>query len=230
VTLTGIVKGSGMICPDMATMLAFVATDASIPGARLQDSLGRAVEQSFNRTTVDGDTSTNDACMLLATGKCPDLADEDLARFQAALDDLCLELAQAVVRDGEGATKFVEVAVSGAASDDDARHVALTVAHSPLVKTALFASDANWGRILAAVGRAPVERLDVARVGIAVNGCTIVSAGGVDPDYREEQGAAAMAKEEITIAVDLGLGAGSCSIWTSDLSHDYVTINAEYRT
>lgn len=230
VTLTGIVKGSGMICPDMATMLAFVATDASIPGTGLQDCLSRAVEQSFNRTTVDGDTSTNDACMLLATGKGPALADADLARFQAALDDLCLELAQAVVRDGEGATKFVEVAVSGAASDDDARRVALTVAHSPLVKTALFASDANWGRILAAVGRAPVERLDVARVGIAVNGCIIVSAGGVDPGYREEQGAAAMAAAEITIAVDLGLGTGSCSIWTSDLSHDYVTINAEYRT
>jgi glutamate N-acetyltransferase / amino-acid N-acetyltransferase len=230
ITLTGIVKGSGMICPDMATMLAFIATDASLPEPALRDCLRHAVERSFNRITVDGDTSTNDACMLLATGRRGELAGDDLERFQAALDDLCRELAQAVVRDAEGATKFVEVAVSGAAADGDARRVAMTVAHSPLVKTALFASDANWGRILAAVGRAPVERLDVGRVGIAVNGCTIVSNGGVDPDYEEDRGAAAMAQEEIRIAIDLGLGAGACSVWTSDLSHGYVTINAEYRT
>lgn len=231
VTLTGIVKGSGMIRPDMATMLAFIGTDAAIPAPALQACLTRAIEQSFNRITVDGDTSTNDACMLLATGqRGGELAAHDLTRFQEALNDLCRELAQAVIRDGEGATKFVEVAVSGACDDKDAREVAMTVAHSPLVKTALFASDANWGRILAAVGRAPVERLDVERVGITINGCPIVTGGGVDPGYREEQGAAAMAAEEITITVDLGLGTGACSVWTSDLSHDYITINAEYRT
>lgn len=230
VTLTGIVKGSGMICPDMATLLSFVATDASISAPDLQKCLTRAVEGSFNRITVDGDTSTNDACMLLATGRQGALDPGDMPRFQEALDDLCLELAQAVIRDAEGASKFVEVAVTGAGDDEEAHKAALTVAHSPLVKTALFASDANWGRILAAVGRAPIERLDVDRVGITINGCTVVTAGGIDPGYREEQGAAAMAEEEIKIAVDLGLGTGACSVWTSDLSHGYVTINAEYRT
>jgi len=230
VTLTGVVKGSGMICPDMATMLAFVATDAGLPDGALADGMSQAVERSFNRITVDGDTSTNDACLLLATGRRGELAGADLEHFQEALEDLCRELAQAVVRDAEGATKFVEIAVTGAGSDADARAIALTVAHSPLVKTALFASDANWGRILAAVGRAPVERLEVDRVGIAINGCEVVSGGGLDPDYREEQGAAAMAEEEIRIAIDLGIATGACTVWTSDLSHGYVSINAEYRT
>jgi len=229
-TLTGIVKGSGMIRPDMATMLAFIATDADIPAQALQGSLTQAVDRSFNRVTVDGDTSTNDACVLLATGRGPAVSDDDRERFQEALDELCRELAQAVVRDAEGATKFVEVAVQGAASEADARAVAMTVAHSPLVKTALFASDANWGRILAAVGRAPVEHLDVDRAGIVINGCTIVTHGGLDPDYTEPRGAAAMAEAEIRIVIDLGLGAAAFSVWTSDLSHDYVTINAEYRT
>lgn len=230
VTLTGIVKGSGMICPDMATMLAFVATDAGIEAAALQDCLNHAVRQSFNRTTVDGDTSTNDACVLLATGKGPAIEGTDRRRFQAALDDLCRQLAQAVVRDGEGATKFVEVAVSGAGSDEDARAVAITVAHSPLVKTALFASDANWGRILAAVGRAPSQRLEVDKVKLDINGCRILQNGSIDPGYTEEQGAAAMAPADIVIAIDLGLGDGRYTVWTSDLSHEYVRINAEYRT
>jgi len=230
VSLTGIVKGSGMICPDMATMLAFIATDAALEAPLLQSCLDRAVGQSFNRTTVDGDTSTNDACVLLATGQGPAVSGEDRTRFQETLDDLCRELAQAVVRDGEGATKFVEIAVTGAVDDSDARTVALTVAHSPLVKTALFASDANWGRILAAIGRAPVERLEVDKVGLTINGCRILRDGLVDAAYSEERGAAAMAPEEIVIAIDLGPGPGHCTVWTSDLSHEYVRINAEYRT
>lgn len=230
VTITGIAKGSGMIRPDMATMLAFVATDALLPARRLDGCLRRAVERSFHRVTVDGDTSTNDACMLLATGRGADVSGDDLEPLQRALDEVCLELAQALVRDAEGVTKFIEIAVSGAPSDQDARVVGLTIAHSPLVKTALFASDANWGRILAAVGRAPVEALDVSRVSLAINDCPVLRGGGVDPGYTEERGTAALAGDEIVIAVDLGLGPGACSIWTSDLSHDYVRINAEYRT
>lgn len=230
VTLTGIAKGSGMICPDMATMLAFVATDAAVEPPVLQACLARAVEGSFNRVTVDGDTSTNDACMLVASGRGPEVRDGNRDAFQQALDGLCLELAQAIVRDAEGATKFVEVAVSGAGSDQDALIVARTVAHSPLVKTALFASDANWGRILAAAGRAPVDKLDMAKVGLAINGCTIVHEGSIDPGYTEERGTRAMSPEEIVIAIDLGVGGGRGTVWTSDLSHGYVTINAEYRT
>ncbi|MGA8259061.1 MAG: bifunctional glutamate N-acetyltransferase/amino-acid acetyltransferase ArgJ [Arenicellales bacterium] len=230
VTITGIAKGSGMICPDMATMLCFLATDAAIPARRLEDCLNHAVERSFNRITVDGDTSTNDACVLLATGKGTDIPDGRMEGFQAALDDLCLELAQSIVRDGEGATKFVEVAVNGAASDADALSVARTVAHSPLVKTALSASDANWGRIVAAVGRAPVRSLDIGRLALTINGCSVLRAGAVDPRYEEERGMAAMAAEEIVIAIDLGIGAGRGSVWTCDLSHDYVRINADYRT
>jgi glutamate N-acetyltransferase/amino-acid N-acetyltransferase len=211
-------------------MLAFLATDAAIPAARLKDCLDHAVGRSFNRVTVDGDTSTNDACLLLATGKGAGIPDTHMEGFQAALDDLCLELAQSVVRDGEGATKFVEVAVSGANSDADAIAVARSVAHSPLVKTALSASDANWGRIVAAVGRAPVHDLDIGRLALAINGCSIVRGGVVDPAYEEERGMAAMAGEEIAIAVDLGIGAGRGSVWTCDLSHEYVRINADYRT
>lgn len=230
VTITGIVKGSGMISPDMATMLAFVATDARIAASELQEYLNRAVERSFNRITVDGDTSTNDACMLLATGRAAEITGEHRDLFQAALDEICLELAQAIVRDGEGATKFVEVAVHGATEVEDALAVARTVAHSPLVKTALSASDANWGRILAAIGRAPVTRLDISRIALSINGCSILRAGGIDPDYSEERGMAAMAEEEIVIAIDLGVGTCRGSVWTCDLSDEYVRINAEYRT
>lgn len=230
VTITGIAKGSGMICPDMATMLAFVATDARIAAPELQRCLDRAVERSFNRITVDGDTSTNDACMLLATGRAAEITGAHRESFQAALDELCLELAQSIVRDGEGATKFVEIAVSGAAGMEDALTVARTIAHSPLVKTALSASDANWGRILAAVGRAPVTQLDMSRIALSINGCPILRSGGIDPDYTEERGMAAMAGEEILIAVDLGVGSGRGSVWTCDLSGEYVRINAEYRT
>lgn len=230
VTITGIAKGSGMICPDMATMLAFVATDAAVDAGALKTHLDQAVARSFNRITVDGDTSTNDACVLLATGRGPRIREQDAESFQTALDALCLELAQAIVRDGEGATKFVEVAVSGAVDDEAALTVARSVAHSPLVKTALSASDANWGRILAAVGRAPVERLEVNRITLAINDCRIVRDGAVDPDYTEERGMATMAGEEIAIAIDLGIGDGRGSVWTCDLSREYVRINAEYRT
>jgi glutamate N-acetyltransferase/amino-acid N-acetyltransferase len=230
VTLTGIVKGSGMICPDMATMLAFLATDAGLPATDRQACLTWAVDRSFNRITVDGDTSTNDACTLLATGRAGDLSAVARESFQNALNELCLELAQSVIRDAEGATKFVEIAVTGAANDEDAKRIAMSIAHSPLVKTALYASDANWGRILAVIGRAPVEELEIGKVSFAINGCSIVRHGAVDPGYRDEQGMAAMAPEEIVIAIDIGLGRGQCSVWTSDLSHEYVRINAEYRT
>ena len=235
VTLSGIAKGAGMIRPDMATMLAFVATDAAIAPTLLDAALGRAVQASFNAVTIDGDTSTNDACMLIATGaagmrELADGGDPRLRVFQAALDELCIELAQAIVRDGEGATKFVAVVVSGGRDAAECRRVAYTVAESPLVKTALFASDPNWGRILAAVGRAGVEALDVTRVTVELNGVRIASRGARDPAYTEEAGQRAMSAGEITIAIDLGRGAAAATVWTTDLSHDYVRINAEYRS
>ncbi|HHH46319.1 MAG TPA: bifunctional glutamate N-acetyltransferase/amino-acid acetyltransferase ArgJ [Thiotrichales bacterium] len=232
VTLTGIAKGAGMIRPDMATMLAFVATDARIEQAPLQGLLQAAVDGSFNRITVDGDTSTNDACMLAATGASGvGLADaEDEARFAEVLNDLLRELAQAIVRDGEGATKFVTVEVVEAADRDEALRVAYTVAHSPLVKTALFASDPNWGRILAAVGRSGIENLAVDRVRILLDEVLIVRDGGRAPEYREADGQRVMDREAFTIRIELGRGQASERIWTCDLSHDYVRINAEYRT
>jgi glutamate N-acetyltransferase/amino-acid N-acetyltransferase len=235
VALSGITKGAGMIRPDMATMLAFVATDAAIAADVLDAVLGRAVEASFNAVTIDGDTSTNDACVLAATGRAGNaeirtLSDPRLPVFEAALRELAIELAQAIVRDGEGATKFVAVEVHGGRDTGECRRVAYTVAESPLVKTALFASDPNWGRILAAVGRAGVEGLDVTRVTVDLNGVRIASHGARDPSYTEDAGQCAMAPEEITIAIDLGRGAASATVWTTDLSHDYVRINAEYRS
>ena len=230
VTLTGICKGSGMIRPDMATMLAFVATDAAVDPARLQHLLQQAVDASFNAITVDGDTSTNDACVLIATGRSGVGIDGTEADFVEALNELFLQLAQSIVRDGEGATKFVEVRVEGAASGEDARAVAYTVAHSPLVKTAVFASDPNWGRILAAVGRAPIERLDIDCVDLYLGDVRLIHQGEPDPDYREERGQAVMDREEILIRILLRSGDASARIWTSDLSYDYVKINAEYRS
>ncbi len=234
VTLTGIAKGAGMIRPDMATMLAFIATDAAIPAALLKAALGRAVAASFNRITVDGDTSTNDACVLLATGRAgntPPAADsEEAERFVQALTVLCTTLAQAIIRDGEGATKFITVEVTGGATERDCLEAAYAIAHSPLVKTAFFAADPNWGRILAAVGRAPVERLDVSAVDIWLNGLCIVRGGAVHPDYREEKGREVMRADEIHVRVHLGAGDAQARVWTCDLSHDYVRINAEYRT
>ena len=234
VTVTGIAKGSGMICPDMATMLAYVATDASVPQPLLQEMLRDAVEQSFNAITVDGDTSTNDACVLLASGATKlaidSLASDDGRALSQAVQSVCAELAEMIVRDGEGATKLVRVRVASAASDGEARRVAYTVAHSPLVKTALFASDPNWGRILAAVGRAGVDGLDIDRIRIWLGDVCIVSGGGRDPGYTEEAGQAVMAAEEIVIRVDLDRGESQVQVLTCDLSYDYVKINAEYRT
>ncbi|CAG0906220.1 unnamed protein product [Cyprideis torosa] len=232
VQITGISKGSGMIRPDMATMLAYVATDADIDAVILQQLLTDSVERSFNSITVDGDTSTNDACVLMATGKSRVHISkgEPLDIFRRALDKVMVGLAQAIIRDGEGATKFITLRVSNAGSVEEAREVAFTVAHSPLVKTALFASDANWGRILAAIGRAPVKNLDVSRVDIAVGGVSIVESGEPAPTYAEELGAAAFAKTDIDIHITLNCGVSEAVVWTTDLSHDYVSINADYRS
>jgi glutamate N-acetyltransferase/amino-acid N-acetyltransferase len=234
VTVTGIAKGSGMIRPDMATMLAFIATDARVGAGSLQACLSTAVGKSFNRITVDGDTSTNDACVLVATGKAalPEISmgDEQFRIFSAAVTDVCVELAQAIVRDGEGATRFVTVSVEGGMNPDECLHVAYTIAHSPLVKTALFAGDPNWGRILAAVGRAGIEDLTLQDVEIYLDDVCIVRAGGRATDYTEAAGQQVMDQPELTIRVVLGRGDYSEQVWTCDLSYDYVKINAEYRT
>ncbi len=232
VTVTGMAKGSGMIRPDMATMLAFVATDAEVAKPQLQAMLEAAVAPSFNSITVDGDTSTNDACVLAATGAAGVAPhnDEENAALQTAVTEVCMELARAIVRDGEGATRLVTIEVSGAADQSEARQVAYTVAHSPLVKTAIFAGDPNWGRILAAVGRAGVAGLDIEAVRIWLDDVSIVSDGGRDPDYTEEAGARVMSQPELSISIDLGRGNAQARILTCDLSYDYVRINAEYRT
>jgi glutamate N-acetyltransferase/amino-acid N-acetyltransferase len=233
--VSGMAKGAGMIRPDMATMLAFLATDLAVDRDLLQRCLDGAVELSFNAITVDGDTSTNDACVLAAAGTLgneplDDPESLDFEAFRQAVEAVCTELATAIVRDGEGATKLVTVEVEDARDKVEARLVADTVAHSPLVKTALFASDPNWGRILAAVGRAGVERLDIEAVRIWVGDTLIVSGGGRASDYTEEAGRAAMAGGEIGIRVSLGRGEASTRVLTCDLSYDYVKINAEYRT
>ena len=235
VTLTGIAKGSGMIRPNMATMLAYLATDAAVSGASLQELWREAVEDSFNRVTVDGDTSTNDAALLIATGAAGNpvidsSAHDDYPVPREAVRSLALELAQALVRDGEGANKFVAVEVSGGRDEAECLEVAYTIAHSPLVKTALFASDPNWGRLLAAMGRADIEALDVDQVAVRINGVLIVEGGCRAASYTEEQGVAAMTPTDITIAIDLQRGNAASTVWTSDLSYDYVRINAEYRT
>ena len=234
VTVTGMAKGSGMIRPDMATMLAYVATDAQVPQPLLQSMLEAAVAPSFNAITVDGDTSTNDACVLVATGASgvtverSDSPEGEL--LGEAVKAVCMELARAIVLDGEGATKLVEIRVEEAASEEEARQVAYTVAHSPLVKTALFASDPNWGRILAAVGRAGVEGLAIGSVRIWLDDVCIVRDGGRDPAYTEEAGQRVMAQREFGIRIALGRGEFATRILTCDLSFDYVRINAEYRT
>ncbi len=234
VRLVGIAKGSGMIHPNMATMLSFVATDVEAPRPVLQAALERAVKTTFNAISVDGDTSTNDALVVLATGRSgarlTAAEGPEFAVFCDALERLCAELAQAIVRDGEGATKFVRVEISGACSDEEARVVADTIASSPLVKTALFASDPNWGRILMAVGRAPIRLDDANRVVVHLNGVRVFRQGMVDPDYREEMGQRALAGDEIVVAVDLGQGAGRAAVHTCDFSYDYVRINGSYRT
>ena len=233
--VTGMAKGAGMIRPDMATMLAFLATDLAVDRELLQRCLREAVDVSFNAITVDGDTSTNDACVLAAAGTLgndflDDAESPDYTAFRTAVEAVCRELATAIVRDAEGATKLVRIQVEEARNIAEARRVADAIAHSPLVKTALFASDPNWGRILAAVGRAGVDRLDIEAVRIWLGDLRIVSGGGRDPDYTESAGQAVMEKEEIGIRVALGLGDAATELLTCDLSYDYVRINAEYRT
>ncbi len=229
VNISGIAKGSGMIRPDMATMLSFILTDVDAPQALLQECLTTAVNQSFNRITVDGDTSTNDACTLSATGASNVALSDCLNEFQTALNEVAQSLAHQIIKDGEGATKFVEVCVSGRDSAD-CLEVAYTVAHSPLVKTALFASDANWGRILAAVGRANIANLKAEDVSIYLGEVCLIKAGGINPDYTEEQGSSEMAKAEIVINIEIGKSRVQESVWTTDLSYKYVEINAEYRS
>lgn len=239
VTVTGICKGSGMIRPDMATMLAYVATDAQVPQSVLQACLVRAVNQSFNRITVDGDTSTNDACVLMATGQSAAKVEQTQgAAFEAlsaAITDVCEQLALAIVRDGEGATKLITVSVESGADEAECLQVAYTIAHSPLVKTAFFASDPNWGRILAAVGRAGLADLDIDAIELflvaeGAEDLCLARHGGRDSDYREERAQQIMDQSEITVRVVLNRGAAAARVWTCDFSYDYVRINAEYRT
>lgn len=231
ITITGIAKGAGMIHPNMATMLAYVATDAQVDAATLQTCLNAVVDETFNCITVDGDTSTNDSLVLVATGQSTAAIEgANVAVFQAALQEVCLYLAQAIIRDGEGATKFISVQVQGASTREEAHIVGNTVALSPLVKTALFASDPNWGRILAAVGRSPIENLDVSQVTIWLGDTLLIQQGEPAPTYREELGQAEMKPAEITIRIDLGRGNASATVWTCDFSYDYVKINAEYRS
>jgi glutamate N-acetyltransferase/amino-acid N-acetyltransferase len=234
IDIVGIAKGSGMIHPSMATMLSFIATDAKIETAVLQDLLSGSVERSFNCITVDGDTSTNDACVVIASGKSKAApiasGTSSYNVFRDALQAVCDELAEAIVRDGEGATKFMRIIVEGAIDFAEARQVGKTVAHSPLVKTAFFASDPNWGRILAAVGRAECPNLDIAAVDIWLGDVQIVAHGERAPDYAESAGQAEMVKSDINIRISLGRGTASATVLTCDFSYDYVRINAEYRT
>ncbi|MGM8885316.1 bifunctional glutamate N-acetyltransferase/amino-acid acetyltransferase ArgJ [Psychrobacter sp. 1U2] len=233
--ITGISKGSGMIRPNMATMLGYVATDANISADLLQEMLSTINEQSFNRITVDGDTSTNDCCVLIATGKAsPDVIDSpEHPHYQplfGALTEVFVRLAQLIVRDGEGATKFMTVKVTGGKTTEECCDVAYAVAHSPLVKTAFFASDANWGRILAAVGYAGVPDLDTEQVDVYLDEVMICQNGGVAPEYKEADGNQVMSRSEITIHIDLARGTASDTVYTCDLSYDYVKINADYRS
>jgi glutamate N-acetyltransferase/amino-acid N-acetyltransferase len=231
ITITGIAKGAGMIHPNMATMLAYVATDALIEKELLQQVLAEVVEETFNCITVDGDTSTNDSLAVMATGSSGVyVGSEGLGAFQQALQEVCLYLAQAIIRDGEGATKFISIDVRDAATRAEARIVGNTVALSPLVKTALFASDPNWGRILAAVGRSQVEALDVSCITLWLGDTLLLENGEPASTYREELGAAETKRDEITIRIHLGRGNASATTWTCDFSYDYVKINAEYRS
>lgn len=234
VSVSGIAKGAGMIRPNMATMLAYVFTDLAVERPALDGLLNEAVSQSFNRITVDGDTSTNDCCMLAATGasniSLESLSDSESTLFVTALNKVFQQLAIGLIRDAEGASKFVTIKVENGATSEECLQVAYTIAESPLVKTALFASDPNWGRILAAIGRAGLADLNISDVFIFIGDCLIVINGAVAPQYKEALGQKEMNKDEIDITIKLGRGDSSETIWTSDLSHDYVRINAEYRT
>jgi len=226
--IVGVAKGAGMIHPNMATMLGFVMTDAAIEPAVLQRALKTAVDQSFNAISVDGDTSTNDTVLLLASGKLGNSAKDDLAGFQRALNDVCRDLAWMIVRDGEGATRVLELEVKGAPSERDAKLAAPAVATSPLVKTALHGGDPNWGRILAAVGRSGA-RFSVKRVSLNAGPVTLV-ANGEPATYREKDAAKVFARERVPIVLDLGSGNASTVVLASDLGHDYVSLNADYRS
>ena len=235
VTVTGIAKGAGMIRPNMATMLGFVGTDAVLAPGVAQALVRAAADRSFNRITIDGDTSTNDAFMLMATGKAGHAPitglDTPAGRVLAqAVYEVATQLAQAIVRDGEGATKFIAVQVDGGRNEAECRQVAYAIAHSPLVKTAFFASDPNLGRILAAVGYAGIADLDQRTIDLFLDDVHVARNGGRHPDYREEDGQRVMKQSEITVRVDLHRGGASTSVWTCDLSHDYVSINADYRS
>jgi len=235
VTITGIAKGAGMIHPDMATLLAFIATDANLPQALMEHALRDAADRSFNAITVDGDTSTNDSLILIASGcsRADEIIDASSAaytRFRDALSDVAQRLAQAIIRDGEGATKFITVRVEKGASSDECRKVAFAIAHSPLVKTAFFASDPNLGRLLAAIGYAGIHDLNVEHVDLYLDDVHVAQRGARHPGYTEADGQRVMRQPEITVRVVLNRGAQQATVWTCDLSHDYVTINAEYRT
>ncbi|RQO57404.1 bifunctional ornithine acetyltransferase/N-acetylglutamate synthase [Paucibacter sp. KBW04] len=235
VTLTGISKGAGMIRPNMATMLGYVATDANINPALMQALVSEAADASFNRITIDGDTSTNDSFVLIATHKAAHARIDSLDSaegqvLRAALIKLSQQLAQAIVRDGEGATKFITVTVDGGRNEAECKLAAYAIAHSPLVKTAFFASDPNLGRILAAVGYAGIDDLDQTLISLHLDDVHVVRDGGRHPDYREEDGQRVMKQSEITVRVNLQRGAATATVWTCDLSHDYVSINADYRS
>jgi glutamate N-acetyltransferase/amino-acid N-acetyltransferase len=228
-TITGITKGAGMIRPDMATMLAFIATDAGVGRRELAGMLKRAADRSFNCVTVDGDTSTNDSFILVATGTGPAAAKKDLPVLERAITDVAAQLAQAIVRDGEGATKFVTVRVERGRDAAECRRIAYAIAHSPLVKTAFFASDPNLGRILAAIGYAGVP-LDTGKVDLYIDRVPVVKRGGRNPAYLESEALAAMRKPEFTVRAVLNRGKAEAAVWTCDFSYDYVKINAEYRS
>lgn len=235
ISITGIAKGAGMIHPDMATMLGFVATDAALSQPLLQTLVQEVADKSFNRITVDGDTSTNDSFVLIATGQAGapeinDAASPEFAALRDGITEVSMQLAQAIVRDGEGATKFITIEVDGGRSDSECSQVAFAIAHSPLVKTAFFASDPNLGRILAAIGHAGIEDLDVARITLHLDDVLVAEHGGRAASYREQDGQRVMRQAEITVRVRLGRGDASSTVWTCDLSHDYVSINADYRS
>jgi len=235
VTITGISKGAGMIKPNMATMLGFMATDAKVRSDLLQALVTEAADASFNRITIDGDTSTNDSFVLMATRQAAhdeitDLDSPDGRALRAALIAVSQQLAQAIVRDGEGATKFITILVEGGRNEAECKLAAYAIAHSPLVKTAFFASDPNLGRILAAVGYAGIDDLDQNLIEMHLDDVHVVTRGGRNPSYREEDGQRVMKQAEITIRVNLGRGAAEATVWTCDLSHDYVSINADYRS
>ncbi|OWY33925.1 bifunctional glutamate N-acetyltransferase/amino-acid acetyltransferase ArgJ [Herbaspirillum aquaticum] len=234
VVMTGISKGAGMIKPNMATMLGFLAFDAKLPQALLNQLVKDAADHSFNCITIDGDTSTNDSFILMATGagelEITSADSEEYQQLAAAVTDLSQHLAHQIVRDGEGATKFIEVAVEDGKSIEECRQIAYSIGHSPLVKTAFFASDPNLGRILAAIGYAGIDDLDVSKINLWLDDVWVAKDGGRNPDYREEDGQRVMKKAEIVVRVKLARGAAKASIWTCDLSHDYVSINADYRS